>query len=213
MELNPEYNIVPVVDFSEQSKETSQKISIAMKEWHSKNESPSKKYKQPVFIYDIKNWTFVKEVKDLSHAAKLLYSNKGSLKASQLNCGIILNKYVVCNSKFSSVLELQNFIYKNSVKYLTNDGKLLYLIVEKKDKSELIYFRSIPQAIKYIGSSSSSTIKKHLYKYPKYYNVPNSEYIIYTSDSYISLESRLKEESLRLLLGNIGESLEQITPR
>ena len=205
--LQPEYNIRTTVDNKVADPETYRKISEAMKKWHSENESPNLKYIETVYVYDTWNWTFCGEYNNLSTVAKCFYKKSGSFKFEQLNRGLIYDRYVVTNIKFQTILEMQNFISENALRYRTENGNLKYLIVENKNNSEMFYAKTIPEVIRRLNKSSASTLKKHMTADKQNpYNIPNTNYIMYVSNTYIPLESRLNEESLRLLSGNIEES-------
>lgn len=204
--INPEYNIQKNVLSGIKSEETKAKISIEVKNKYLENPDINRKYKDYLYVYDIKSWKLVK-IGKLSELCNYFYNNSSSLKLAQVDNGLIKDKYVICSKKILYLEELQNFVYENILKYKTSNGSLRYLIIEKADK--ISYFRTTQKAVDYLGCSSSSTLKKHSGNTKDNpYIIPNTTYKMYMSNEYIPIkmnEAVLVEESPELLSGNIGE--------
>lgn len=204
--INPEYNIQKDVLLSTKSEESKVKISAGVKNKYLNSPDVNRKYKEELYVYNILEWKLVK-VGKLSELCSYFYNNSSSLKMSQIDNGIIKDKYVICSKKFSYIEELQNFVYENIIKYKTANGKLQYLIIEEPNK--ISYFRTTQKAVNYMQCSSASTLKKHSKNTKENpYNIPNTSYRMYMSDVYIPIKTKEAvpiEESLELSLGNIGE--------
>ena len=203
--LKPIYNLQQNVNNGNLTDETKLKISISLKEKYSNGFSPRRKHDYPFYVYNIVDWTLVKECSNLTEASLLLCNNH-SIHIDKVDFSIIYNKYVVCSKKFIYLYELKNYIYENVFKYKTNDKRTCYLIIE--DSEELYYFRTTQKAVDFMNASSASTLKKHNKTSKDFpYLVPNTNYKMYMSDTFIPNKEKavLVEESLEILQTNIGE--------
>lgn len=142
----------------------------------------------------------------------LLYSNINSLRADNISSRLIKEKYIASFTKFTFLSDLKNYLSENILLY---KGKHMdkadyfkkYMIIEDNN-SNMYYFKGVPDALKFLNCSSTSTLKKHSdARKDSPYNIPNSIYRMYFSNIFIpyNKDAVLIEESLELLQTNIGE--------
>ncbi len=193
--LNPEYNLDKDVKHITRTNNTKEKISDTLLKKYANGYTNASKNTEFVYVYNILTWELIKECSHLSEAGSLLYNKSSTLKSFQIDSSIINKKFVVLSKKFANVLELKNFVSKNILNYKTQDGRLTYLII---DDGELHYFKTTQNAVDFMKCSSVSTLKKHMNSTINTpYQIPNTKFKMYLSDTYIQIrESQHREESL-----------------
>lgn len=183
--FNPEYNVEKNTRHLIVEDSTREKISNKLLKMYSEGFTNAYKYTNPVYIYDINDWKLVKEFKQLSDAGNYLYGKCGTLKGSQVDSSLIKKTLVVLSNKFDDLIKLKNFVSENILTYITQDNRIAYLIIED---SELHYFKTTTSAVKYMGCSSSSTLKKHANATKEFpYKIPNTNYKMYMTNTFIPI--------------------------
>ena len=188
--------------------ETKKKISETLKRKYSSGELSTyirKDIMIKCYIYNIKDWSFIKECNSLREAGKVINVTNDSVNGIQkIKNRIYCDKYIITQSKFNTLHELKNYFYKNYVK--AKSKNIEYLGVIKN--GELIYFRSYQQCASYIGCSAETLRNKGFVSINNPYIFKDSNFPFFTTNTYIPLKDTAVpiEESLELSSSKIGGS-------
>lgn len=129
------------------------------------------------YIYNIETFTLCAELNSAKDARKLLKVTTGS----NLDSKIIKKKYIIRYSKYSSMLEFVNDVYKN-VKFPKTIGK--YIIVKNHDM--INYYYTNTECIRDLGLTQSQISAHRDATILNPYRI-NDNLLLYYSDNYESL--------------------------
>ena len=186
--------IIPEYNFSEEvipnigrviSEEQKKKISNTLKKKYESKEITT--YKQEhnwikCFIYDVENFTLIKECKNLTEAFKEV-GTKYSTK-ERVNNTIYNKKYCITYEKFDSEIDAKNYICENLLNRVSNSDSIEYLISENSS-GNIKYHKNLEDCAKYVGSSRSTLTKHTDASIDNPYYIKNSDYKIYISKEFI----------------------------
>ena len=213
--FKPEFNLTENVisNFGHScEEETRKKISKTLKEKYASGEITTFMNEQnwiKCYIYDITNYSFIKECKNISEANLILYGKKMVRDSKTLFKTVINNQYCVLSEKLYG-LDLVNYIDKN-FKYNAGNFGRKYLVVEDKD-GNFNYYRTANQCANRL-KISRSMIMKHQFatKDNPYIPIKAPNFKIYYTYDFIP-HAVLTKELEELLSGNIGEKPEKENP-
>lgn len=183
----PEYNIQTSAFVNKLEDQTKIKISNTIKTLYVKGQLDNRTYKQPLFVYDLTNFKLIQEytcISDLNNNNNLSLN----VKNTQINNGIINDKYCVTDKKFDTQLDAANFICENCLyhKPSRKSKHRKYLILRKLHK--LFYFKSISKLAEFVNVNKSK-IQKFIYKsnLKEFSNLFDTGYEIIISSQFIKL--------------------------
>lgn len=203
--IHPEFNIQKDVVVKTHSEKTKEKIRRSILKKYSEGFTTVKNSFK-VYVYNIENWTLAGVFDKPADAAKKLTKSR-AFGLEKINATVFKRKYVVLDKEYEYISDLKNFVFQNIMHYKTNSGSLDYLIVN--DGNIYNYFRTCPEAVKFMNASSQSTLKKYNHAtIDNPYIVPNTNYKVFHSSVYIPLkkEAVLVEKSLELQTDKIEEN-------